>query len=186
MIYRRFLMAKRDRYESDEQFEQSDFNYYYFPPMFRSPEEYDEDYRADANKKAPVMPASMGPNSMPMGMEAGMMTDGDLQSAMPSMTGIEPGMEAGLESATLPGLGINPATSMQQPSVFDPAFLQGYLRRHIGRRVRIEFLIGTQMMTDRTGTIVDVGISYVTLRDDTGSEVICDMYSIKFVIVFPR
>lgn len=180
-------MAKRDRYDNDEQFEKADLNYYYFPPMFRAPEE-DDDLRAD-NKKMPMPKPSA---AMPMGSNNPMMDEMGMQGMQgmgmqtPLQSGIEPGMEMGLDSGTLPGLGINPATSMQQPSIFDPAFLQGYLRTLIGKRVRIEFLIGTQILQDRSGVMVDVGVSYVTLRDPSGSLVVCDMYSIKFVTVFAQ
>jgi hypothetical protein len=183
-------MAKKDRYENDEQFENADLNYYYFPPMFRAPEDNEDEFRADNAKKAPgPKPSAV----MPMGSHTPMMANMDMETPLmngmgmqaPMQSGIEPGMEMGLDSGTLPGLGINPATSMQQPSIFDPAFLQGYLRTLIGKRVRIEFLIGTQILQDRSGTIVDVGVSYVTLRDASGSMIVCDIYSIKFVTVFP-
>lgn len=69
--------------------------------------------------------------------------------------------------------------------VFDPEFTQGYLRQNIGSRVRVEFLIGTNMLTDRTGTLVDVGISYIILLlADTDDLLLCDIYSIKFVTFF--
>jgi hypothetical protein len=180
-------MAKKDRYDNDEQFENADLNYYYFPPMFRAEE--DDDFRAENAKKATAPKPSA---TLPMGSNNPMMDDMPMQAPLmagmgmqaPLQSGIEPGMEMGLDSGTLPGLGINPATSQQQPSIFDPAFLQGYLRTLIGKRVRIEFLIGTQILQDRSGTIVDVGVSYVTLRDASGSLVVCDIYSIKFVTIF--
>lgn len=171
MIFRRFRMSRKDRFENEEQFEQADFNYYYFPPMFRDADE-DDDMRAD-NKKMPVG-----------GMMSNMMPDMDA-AMMPGMQiGMEPGMGTGMDSATLPGLGINPATSQQQPGVFDPGFMQSYLRQNIGKRVRIEFLVGTQILTDRSGTLAEVGISYVVLRDPAGTRIVCDLYSIKFVTIF--
>ena len=61
-------------------------------------------------------------------------------------------------------------------------YTQGYLRTKIGSRVKIDFLIGTNMFVDREGTIVDVGISYVVLREvETDDLLVCDLYSIKFV-----
>jgi hypothetical protein len=195
-------MAKKDRFDNDEQFENADLNYYYFPPMFRAPEENDDDFRADNAKKVPAAkaptpppaPMAVSPMMANMDMEAPMMGGMGMQAPMmggmgmqaPMQSDIEPGMEMGLDSGTLPGLGINPATSQQQPTIFDPAFLQGYLRTLIGRRVRIEFLIGTQILQDRSGIIVDVGVSYVTLRDASGSLVVCDIYSVKFVTIFTQ
>jgi hypothetical protein len=71
------------------------------------------------------------------------------------------------------------------PVETDVSYTQGYLKTQIGRYVKIEFLIGTNMLIDREGTLVDVGISYVILREpETDDLVLCDIYSIKFVKIF--
>lgn len=71
------------------------------------------------------------------------------------------------------------------PVTTDIEYTQGYLRSQIGKRVRIEFLIGTNLLTDRTGTLVDVGISYVIIRlQETDDLMLGDIYSIKFVTFF--
>ena len=63
-------------------------------------------------------------------------------------------------------------------------YLQGFLRQQIGKLVRIQFLIGTNSMQDRTGILTQVGASYVVLRSlETGTDVLCDLYSIKFVVI---
>lgn len=65
-------------------------------------------------------------------------------------------------------------------SIYTPAFL----RENIGKLMRIEFLIGTNTLTDRIGILEDVGASYVLLRSLQGSEVIyADIYSIKFITI---
>ena len=85
---------------------------------------------------------------------------------------------------------------MDFPSNFDQApgspttlgieYTQGYLRTQIGKRMRITFLIGTSQIQDRQGTLTDVGISYVIIKDlDTTTSTLCDIYSIKFVTIFP-
>ena len=45
-------------------------------------------------------------------------------------------------------------------TIYTPAFL----RQQIGRLMRVEFLIGTNNMTDRIGILEDVGASYILLR----------------------
>ena len=63
-------------------------------------------------------------------------------------------------------------------NIYTPAFL----REQIGKLVRVEFLIGTNNLTDRTGILEDVGVSYILLRSiDSGNLLYCDIYSIKFV-----
>ncbi|NEZ45733.1 alginate lyase [Clostridium niameyense] len=62
---------------------------------------------------------------------------------------------------------------------------QGFLKTQIGRRIKIEFLIGTNMLIDREGTLISVGISYLLIREvDTNDLIMADMYSIKFVRIF--
>ena len=45
-------------------------------------------------------------------------------------------------------------------NIYTPAFL----REQIGKLLRVEFLIGTNNLTDRTGILEDVGVSYILLR----------------------
>ena len=64
-------------------------------------------------------------------------------------------------------------------TIYTPAFL----RQQIGRLMRVEFLIGTNNMTDRIGILEDVG-SYILLRSfENDSLVYCDIYSIKFITI---
>jgi len=66
--------------------------------------------------------------------------------------------------------------------VLDIGYTQGYLKSQIGQRIKVEFLIGTNMLIDREGTLVDVGISYIIIREvETDDLLLCDIYSIKFV-----
>ncbi|MDT8718091.1 alginate lyase [Clostridium sp. 19966] len=71
------------------------------------------------------------------------------------------------------------------PVYQDIGYTQGFLRSQIGRYVKIEFLVGTGMIMDREGTLIDVGISYVVIKEaETDDNVMCDIYSIKFVTIF--
>jgi hypothetical protein len=73
----------------------------------------------------------------------------------------------------------------QVPSTVENTFFTpGFLRTQIGQRMRVEFLIGTNMLTDRTGTLVAVGASYIVLKlIDADDLMMCDIYSIKFVTI---
>ena len=65
-------------------------------------------------------------------------------------------------------------------NIYTPAFL----REQIGKLVRVEFLIGTNNLTDRIGILEDVGASYILLRAiESGNLLYCDIYSIKFVTI---
>lgn len=61
-------------------------------------------------------------------------------------------------------------------------FTQGFLRTQIGRHVKVEFLIGTNMLIDRDGDLVRVGTDYIIIQEtETDDYLLCDMYSIKFI-----
>jgi len=64
----------------------------------------------------------------------------------------------------------------------DPLYTQGYLAENIGKYIKIEFLIGTNMLVDREGILKEVGISYIVIQQPrTDDLLLCDIYSIKFV-----
>ena len=64
--------------------------------------------------------------------------------------------------------------------MYTPAFLRG----QIGKLIRVEFLIGTNNLTDRIGILEDVGVSYILLRSvESNNLLYCDIYSIKFVTI---
>ena len=65
-------------------------------------------------------------------------------------------------------------------NIYTPAFL----RENIGKLMRVEFLIGTNNLVDRTGILIDVGASYILLRA-LESDVItyAVLYSIKFITI---
>ncbi|MDF2505779.1 MAG: hypothetical protein K0R06_3274 [Clostridium sp.] len=49
----------------------------------------------------------------------------------------------------------------------------------------MQFLLGTNSFQDRTGILEEVGISYVIIRnEETNTNELCDLYSIKFVDFF--
>jgi len=96
---------------------------------------------------------------------------GPAYSPMPSQV-----QQAVQQTASVDALETSPET------VESIAYTQGYLKQHIGERVKVEFLIGTNMLVDREGTLIDVGASYIVIREvDTDDLLMADLYSIKFV-----
>lgn len=78
-----------------------------------------------------------------------------------------------------------PDDVMPEP-ITSTLFIPGYLNTQIGKLVRVEFLIGNTL-TDRTGVLVKVGVSYIIIRPfEVVGIVLCDLYSIKFVTVIER
>lgn len=164
-------MSKRNQFDRDEFFEQNESGYYY-PPVFRYPMD-DEEFRQVPIPKKPMTDFE----EMPGGPTGVVIGTGGIGGTAPAA---QPSMEAGSPTS----LGVTPQTSQMEPSVFDPGFLQSYLRKNIGKNVRVEFLIGTSILTDRVGRLEEVGISYIVLRDQAGARIVADLYSIKFVTMF--
>ena len=73
------------------------------------------------------------------------------------------------------------------PTTLGVEYTQGYLKTQIGKRMRVTFLLGTNTLQDRVGILESVGISYIILREvDTNVDTLGDIYSIKFVDIFPK
>ena len=79
----------------------------------------------------------------------------------------------------------NVSGNQNSPEILtNPIYTPAFLRQQIGRLMRVEFLIGTNNMTDRIGILEDVGASYILLRSfENDSLVYCDIYSIKFITI---
>lgn len=81
-----------------------------------------------------------------------------------------------------------PITALNQPVPITTQSLQyinGFLRTMIGRKVTVDFLIGTGTLVDKTGTLLGVGANYILLNElETDDLLICDFYSIKFIRIY--
>ncbi|HYF82405.1 MAG TPA: hypothetical protein VEB00_05180 [Clostridia bacterium] len=58
-----------------------------------------------------------------------------------------------------------------------------YLKKFIGKKVSIDFLIGTNKLIHKTGVLKDVGPDYVAFVNPNGLTTIADLFSIKFIDV---
>ena len=56
-----------------------------------------------------------------------------------------------------------------------------YLKKYIGKKVNIEFLIGTNKSVHRTGVLKDVGPDRIILANPNGTTTIADLFSVKFI-----
>jgi len=129
--------------------------------------------------------AGMGPTGMGnAGMGPGQQ-DMDQLPPVPGTTSGSPVEPVTPTPITMHGA---PADFQQEPGLpvtTDIEFTQAYLRTQIGKKVRVEFLIGTNMTTDRIGTLIGVGVSYILLRPaETDDILMADIYSIKFVTIY--
>lgn len=105
-------------------------------------------------------------------------------SMIPAGTGTLPTGPA-TPASTLPIGGTQPGWTNMPATLESPFFTPGFLRTQIGRRVRVEFLIGTNGTTDRSGTLLAVGSSYIVIQPfESDDMMMCDLFAIKFVTIF--
>jgi hypothetical protein len=137
----------------------------------------------------PIQPMHSMHQAMPMApqQQAPQPVQQPPQQSIGTVSGVTAGGQTvyGTTSGTMPTNIATVPIALEQfgeAPIFDTQYTQGYLRTQIGSRVKIEFLIGTNMLVDREGTLVDVGISFVIINEvDTDDLLLCDIYSIKFV-----
>lgn len=73
------------------------------------------------------------------------------------------------------------------PPSTEKGYIPYYLASNIGKNVRAEFIIGNSQYVDKTGLLTEVGINYFVLRDvNSRTNIMCDLYSVKFVTVLPQ
>jgi hypothetical protein len=88
----------------------------------------------------------------------------------------------------IPGTTTGGPTLEKQPGppvLTVPKYSQTWLTEQLGKYIKVEFLIGTNMLIDREGILKEVGVNYIVLKESgTKDDLMCDMYSIKFVRVF--
>lgn len=80
-----------------------------------------------------------------------------------------------------PDFTLEPGPPVQQ----NAEYTQGWLTTQIGKYMKFEFLIGTNLFIDREGILKEVGISYIVIEESgTNDLLMCDIYSLKFAKVF--
>lgn len=129
------------------------------------------------NQRQPITPGMQMQTTpgMPMPTTPGMQLPTGIPSGPPF---------GGVPLATMPSAA--PSSAQTPQTVQSPYYTAGYLKKYIGRDVRIEFLIGSSgPIVDRIGTLLEVGASYVTIRPIRSNDILmCDLYSIKFVTIY--
>lgn len=97
-------------------------------------------------------------------------------SALPEITS---SLSASSAVPSVPGIPMDRPMTVTQESL---QYLNGFLRTQIGKKVKVEFLVGTNTITDRMGVLVGVGANYILLNEsETDDLLACDFYNIKFI-----
>ncbi len=90
---------------------------------------------------------------------------------------------AGMTAQNGTGINTPPEQNFNTPAM--AGSMQQFLNDNLGEYVVIEFLIGTQTLTQKAGVLYAVGTSVVTLYEEVSQTFItCDIFSVKFVTFF--
>lgn len=69
--------------------------------------------------------------------------------------------------------------------VYNIQYLNGYLRTQIGNYIIAETLIGNNLIKNREGILIGVGVNYIILKiPDTEDTIVLDYYTIKAITVY--
>ncbi len=92
---------------------------------------------------------------------------------------------ATIDSGIQGSMGMNQITDIQNPYPVTPESLQylnGFIRTQIGRRVSIDFLVGSNTIVTKSGYLLGVASNYILINElDTNDITTCDFYNIKFI-----
>lgn len=178
-------MSINNDFFQDEIFDTENFeNSYYFPPVFSSSDDLNSDSLLDSSDIFSSSDEILSNDSY---------NPKDAFDRFRSESVFIPEMETYTEfgndtdsprmnpSGSLSGVGANPIVTPGVPVMDNQGYVQSYLKSQIGRYVLVQFLLGTNLLTDRGGLLVEVGINYIVLVNSSRDRVMCDLYSIKFV-----
>lgn len=131
---------------------------------------------------APAVPPYMNLLSqMPTGVPGGPAL-GNVPQFQQQITQQQPGMVPSQQPDTTQ---IFPWNQPMPVTVESLQYMNGFMRTQIGRKVTVEFLIGTNTLTDKTGTLLAVGANYILINEVESDDILlCDFYSIKFVTFY--
>ncbi len=64
-------------------------------------------------------------------------------------------------------------------------YLNGFLRSQIGRRVRIDFLVGNNCLVTKDGFLLAVGANFILINPTDSDDIMaCDFFNIKFIKIY--
>lgn len=160
-----------------------------YTPFFNMPDCYSQ-YRQD--NKNQTMPITIYPNLNPkFNNGSGTAYNQSMSQSQSQVQGqmqqgqVQGQMQQGQISPSDSLAPITPTTEPQALSVQSTEFLNGYLRTQIGKRVKVEFLIGTGTLVDKFGTLLSVGANFISLRQaETDDIIVCDFFTIKFITFY--
>lgn len=117
-----------------------------------------------------------------------MMSQGDMPFVSTPTTTRNAAMEMSTQTNSMQTVGNTSITDFSNPfpvTAESIQYLNGFIRTQIGRRIRVTFLIGSNMTEEKEGYLLGVGANYILINElDTDDLTACDFYNIKFITFF--
>lgn len=64
-------------------------------------------------------------------------------------------------------------------------YLNGFLRTQLGRRVKLEFIVGASNLESRDGILLAIGANFILINPENSNDLMtCDFYNLKFVTFY--
>ena len=84
------------------------------------------------------------------------------------------------------GNDMTPSAEQMPECLGSPVYTAGFMRQQTGRLMRVDFLLGSQIVS-RAGRLIEVGASYIVLQSgQNGALIMCDLASVKFAVILPE
>lgn len=94
--------------------------------------------------------------------------------------GLEKGLNYSIEERNMSYI---PSDNKNLPKTLtNTAYMPAYLSKHLGKLMRVEFLLGNELH-QRIGILMTVGAGFIVLRSKNNATLVCDLKSIRFVTI---
>ena len=145
--------------------------------------------QSNAPSSTPLLPDTDYPTGVPYDADYNLSIPPNSPSFTPTpTTTLNSAMN--MQEASQPATDINQAgnvaiTDFSNPFPVTPEsiqYLNGFIRTQIGRRITVTFLVGSNMLEEKSGYLLGVGANYILINElDTNDLTACDFYNIKFI-----
>lgn len=113
------------------------------------------------------------------------------QNAQPAENGVSNAISVPMTQAQVDAENpemLEPITNYSQPFLVTAdsiQYLNSFMRTQIGRRVTVQFLIGSGSLIEKSGYLLAVGANFILLNEAGTNDILsCDFYTIKFVTFY--
>ncbi len=129
-------------------------------------------------------PYVCSPNMPPQSMNPTAQNSSSVSPSTPISPLNNPATPLSPSIPSTPSVPLYPPMQQGPPPVTEADYIPGYLSSNIGRNVKAEFIVGSSQYVEKTGKLIEVGVNFFVLQDiNSRTNVMCDLYSVRFVTI---